>query len=149
VTGAIGLQFFHFENGEKLVRAELEKSVAFAAVHLFELKDILVKRDRLFDVVDLYRDVVAAVNVHAHLRSLAQIGGRQTPQRLTGAGTATFAANTDTDAGVGWIFAAVMQLPFGAGAVAEAGINAVERAAQTLRFALGESADSRPDEIHA
>ena len=61
-----GLNFFHFENGEELVLAELEKGVAFTTVELFQIENILVKRDRFFDVVYLDGDVITSVNLHAH-----------------------------------------------------------------------------------
>jgi len=60
------LNFFHFENGEELVLAELEKGVAFTTVELFQIENILVKRDRFFDVVYLDGDVITSVNLHAH-----------------------------------------------------------------------------------
>ncbi len=46
--------------------AEFEKRVAFAALHLFEIENIVVKRDRVFDIAHLNRDVIASVNLHAH-----------------------------------------------------------------------------------
>src|SRR5436189_2547981 len=61
-----GLKFFHLKNGEKLVLAELEKSVAFAAIQFFEIENVLVKRDGLFDIVEFDCDVVASVNLHTH-----------------------------------------------------------------------------------
>jgi hypothetical protein len=48
------------------VLAELEEGVSLTLVELLEIEDILVERDRLVDVVDLDRDVVAAVDLHAH-----------------------------------------------------------------------------------
>ena len=61
-----GLNFFYLENGEKLVLAEFEKGVALAAPHLFEIENIFVKRDGLFDVVHFNGDVIASINLHAH-----------------------------------------------------------------------------------
>ena len=58
--------FFYLENGEKLVLAEFEKGVALAAPHLFEIENIFVKRDGLFDVVHFNGDVIASINLHAH-----------------------------------------------------------------------------------
>ena len=46
--------------------AQLEKGVAFATVEFFEIENILVKSDRLFDVVHFDGDVIAAVNLYAH-----------------------------------------------------------------------------------
>ena len=60
------MQLFYFEDGEELMLAEFEKGVAFAAVEFLEIEDVLVKRDRLLDVVHLDGDVIAAVNLHAH-----------------------------------------------------------------------------------
>src|SRR5438045_77203 len=56
----------YLEHREELMLAEFEKCVAFALVEFFEIENILVKRDRFFDVVHLDRDVIAAVNLHAH-----------------------------------------------------------------------------------
>src|SRR3979411_631337 len=64
---APGMQSFHFENGEELMFAELEKGVAFAAVHLLETENVLIKRDRLLDVVHFNRDVIATVNLYTHV----------------------------------------------------------------------------------
>jgi hypothetical protein len=67
-----GLEFFHLKNGEKLVLAEFEKGVALAAVELFEIEHVFVKRDGLPDVIHLDRNMIASVNLHAHFRSLAE-----------------------------------------------------------------------------
>ena len=60
------LNLFRFEDGEELVFAEFEESVAFAAVELFQVEDILVERDRLVDVINLDRDMIASIDLHAH-----------------------------------------------------------------------------------
>ena len=52
-----------FEDREKLVLAELEEGVAFALLQLFEIKNILIERDRLLDVIHFDRDVIAAVDL--------------------------------------------------------------------------------------
>src|SRR5437016_2839066 len=57
---------FALEHGEELVVVELEERIAFAFVEFLQTEDILVKRDRLLDVADFDRDVVAAINLHAH-----------------------------------------------------------------------------------
>ena len=44
------LEFLHLENREELVFAEFEKGIAFAAVELFEIEYVFVKRDRFFYV---------------------------------------------------------------------------------------------------
>jgi hypothetical protein len=57
---------FFTSDGEKLVLAELEEGVSFTAVELFEIENILVERNRLFDVVHFNGDVIATVNLDAH-----------------------------------------------------------------------------------
>jgi hypothetical protein len=49
-----------------LVFAEFEKRVALAAIQLFEIENVFVKRDRLFDIVHLDGDVIASVNLYVH-----------------------------------------------------------------------------------
>jgi hypothetical protein len=46
--------------------AKLEEGVAFTLVQFLEIEDILVKRDRLPDIVHFNRDMIAAINLHAH-----------------------------------------------------------------------------------
>src|SRR5260370_37687675 len=60
------LNLFRFEDGEELVVAEFEEGVAFAAVEPFQVEDVLVERDRLVDVINLDRDVIASIHLHAH-----------------------------------------------------------------------------------
>ena len=60
------LHAFALEHREELMLAEFEKGVAFALVELFEAEDILIKRDRLLDVADFDRDVIAAIDLDAH-----------------------------------------------------------------------------------
>src|SRR6266508_4504207 len=72
-----GLNFFHLENREELVFAEFEKRVALAAVQFFEIENVFVKRDRLFDIVDFDRDVIASVNLYAHEVIYRQTDARQ------------------------------------------------------------------------
>ncbi len=62
----IGLQFFHLEEGEKLVFAEFEKGVAFAFIQLLEVEDILIKSDCFFHIVHLDRHMITAVDLNAH-----------------------------------------------------------------------------------
>src|SRR5207244_4358220 len=59
------LNLLYLEDGQELMLAEFEESVAFAAVEFFQIKNILIERDRLFNVVDFDRDVVASVNFNA------------------------------------------------------------------------------------
>jgi len=68
-----GMQFFYFEHGEELMFAELEKGVAFAAVHLLEIENVLIKRDRLLDVVHFNGDVIATVNLYTHVVMLLRV----------------------------------------------------------------------------
>ena len=53
--------------------AQFEKRVALASVQLLEIENVLVKRDRLFDVVHFDGDMITSVNLHAHSTSLACI----------------------------------------------------------------------------
>jgi hypothetical protein len=61
------LDLVHFENREELMLTQFEKSVALATAHLFEIENIFVKRYRLLDIVHLDRDMIASINVHAHV----------------------------------------------------------------------------------
>jgi hypothetical protein len=61
------LHLFHLENCEELVFAQFEEGIAFAAAHLFEIENVLVKRHRLLDVVDFDGHVIASINLHAHI----------------------------------------------------------------------------------
>jgi hypothetical protein len=60
------LDLVDFKDRKELVLAEFEKRVAFAAVHWFEIEDVFVKHDCLFDVIDFDRDVIASVDVDTH-----------------------------------------------------------------------------------
>jgi hypothetical protein len=66
MSHASGLQFFHLEDGKKLVLAEFEKRVTLAAIQFLEIENVFVKRDRLLDVVHFDRDMITAVNLHTH-----------------------------------------------------------------------------------
>jgi hypothetical protein len=48
------------------MRTEFKEGGAFTFVLFFEIEDILVKRDGLLDVVHFNRDMIAAINLHAH-----------------------------------------------------------------------------------
>jgi hypothetical protein len=61
------LDFINFENGQELVLAKFEEGVAFAAVHLFEIENVFVKRDRLFNVVHFDGDMIASIHFNALL----------------------------------------------------------------------------------
>src|SRR2546430_15840570 len=60
------LNFFYLKNRQELVLAEFEESVAFAAVEFLEIENILIKRDRLFNVVDFDCNVITSVDLHTH-----------------------------------------------------------------------------------
>ena len=47
--------------------AQFEKGIPFAAAHLFEIENVLVKRYGLLDVVHLDGHMVASINLHAHI----------------------------------------------------------------------------------
>jgi hypothetical protein len=61
------LHLFHFENCEELMLAQFEKGIAFAAAHLFEIENVLVKRHGLLDVAHLDGHMIASINLHAHM----------------------------------------------------------------------------------
>jgi len=61
------LRLFHFENGQELVLTQFEEGIALAAPHLFEIENVLVERHRLLDVIDFDRDMIASINLHAHV----------------------------------------------------------------------------------
>src|SRR6266478_8360756 len=61
-----GLNCFYFKNRQELVLAEFEEGIPFATIEFFQIEDILVKRDRFLDVINLDRDVIASIHLHAH-----------------------------------------------------------------------------------
>src|SRR5438132_10357231 len=69
MTNPIRLNLLHFENGEKLVLTQFQKSVAFATIHFLQIKDVFIKFYRRFYVIHFDREVVASINLHAHERS--------------------------------------------------------------------------------
>jgi hypothetical protein len=46
---------------------QFEERIALSAAHLFEIENILVKGHRLLNVIHLDRDMVASINLHAHM----------------------------------------------------------------------------------
>jgi len=47
---------------------ELEtRQLAFAAVEFLKIENVLIKPDRLLDVIDFDRDMIASINLHAHV----------------------------------------------------------------------------------
>jgi len=64
---AVRLHLLDSAESEKLVLAVLEEGIPFAFVHFLELKDVLVKGNRLLDIVHLERNMIDAVNLHAHI----------------------------------------------------------------------------------
>jgi hypothetical protein len=67
------LNFVDFENGEELMVPQFEERVTLAAAHLFEIENILVKRHRLLDIIHLYGDMIASVNLHTHPSVYAKV----------------------------------------------------------------------------
>jgi hypothetical protein len=61
------LNFVDFENRQELMLTQFEERVALAAAHLFEIENILVKRQRLLDIIDLDCDMIASIDLHAHM----------------------------------------------------------------------------------
>jgi hypothetical protein len=61
------LNFVDFENRQELMVPQFEERVALAATHLFEIEDILVKGHRLLNVIHLDRNMIASINLHAHM----------------------------------------------------------------------------------
>src|SRR6476619_601738 len=66
MTDPVRLDLLDFENGEKLVLTQFHESVAFAAIHLLQIKDILIKFHRRSDIIHFDRDVFESINLHAH-----------------------------------------------------------------------------------
>src|SRR5438477_5484294 len=66
MTNPIRLDLLHFENGEKLVLNQFQKSVAFATIHFLQIKDVFIKFYRRFDIVHFDCEVIASINLHAH-----------------------------------------------------------------------------------
>jgi hypothetical protein len=46
---------------------QFEERVALAATHLFEVENVLVKRHCLLDIIHLDRDMIASIDLHAHV----------------------------------------------------------------------------------
>jgi hypothetical protein len=61
------LNFVDFENREELMVTQFEESIALTAAHLFEIENVLVKGHRLLNVIHLDRNVIASINLHAHM----------------------------------------------------------------------------------
>src|SRR5262249_22290174 len=61
------LNFVHFENGEELMVTQFEERVALATAHLFEIEHILVKGHRLPDIIHFDGDMIASIDLHAHM----------------------------------------------------------------------------------
>src|SRR5262245_23988344 len=61
------LNFVDFENREELMVTQFEERVALTAAHLFEIENVLVKGHRLLNVIHLDRNVIASINLHAHM----------------------------------------------------------------------------------
>jgi hypothetical protein len=61
------LNFADFENGEELMLPQFEKGVALTAAHLLEIENVLIKCHRLLNVIHLDRDMIASIDLHAHM----------------------------------------------------------------------------------
>jgi hypothetical protein len=46
-----------------------EERVALTATHLFEVENVLVKGHRLVNVIHFDRNMIASINLHAHMRA--------------------------------------------------------------------------------
>jgi hypothetical protein len=46
---------------------QFEERVALAAAHLLEIKNILVKGQCLLNIIHLDRDMIASIDLHAHM----------------------------------------------------------------------------------
>src|SRR5262245_2822011 len=66
VPHVCSLDLVDFENCEELVITQFEESVAFAATHLLEIENILLKGHCLLNVIHFDRNVIAPINLHAH-----------------------------------------------------------------------------------
>jgi hypothetical protein len=65
-VAGVGRHPLAFEHGEELVLAEFEKGISLALVEFLETEDILIERDRFFDVTDFDGDVIATVDLDTH-----------------------------------------------------------------------------------
>jgi hypothetical protein len=61
------LHLFYLENCEELMLTQFEKGIPFAACHLFEIENVLIKRHGLLDVAHLDGHMIASINLHAHI----------------------------------------------------------------------------------
>jgi hypothetical protein len=67
------LNFVDFENGEELMITQFEERIALAATYPFEIENILVKRYRLLNVIHLDRDMIASIDLHAHMSAYSEM----------------------------------------------------------------------------
>jgi hypothetical protein len=61
------LNFLDFENRQELMVTQFEERIALAFTYLFEIENILVKSRRLLNVIHLDGDMIASINLHAHM----------------------------------------------------------------------------------
>jgi len=61
------LHFVDFENREELMVTKLKERVALAPTHLLEIENIFVKSRRLLNIIHLDRDMIASIDLHAHM----------------------------------------------------------------------------------
>src|SRR5437588_9445978 len=66
MTDAVRLDLLDFENGRKLVLTQLQKSIAFATIHLLQNEDVFIKFYRRFYIIHFNREMIASINLHAH-----------------------------------------------------------------------------------
>jgi hypothetical protein len=72
VPHVCALNLVDFENRQELVLAKFEERVALATTHLFEIENIFVKRHRLLNIIHLDGDMIASIDLHAHMVSLVE-----------------------------------------------------------------------------
>jgi hypothetical protein len=61
------LNLVDFENRQELMVTQFEERVALAATHLFEVENIFVEGSRLLNVIHLDGNMIASINLHAHM----------------------------------------------------------------------------------
>jgi hypothetical protein len=61
------LNFVDFENRQELMVTQLKERIALAATHLFEIENVLVKGHRLLNIIHLNGDMIASIDLHAHV----------------------------------------------------------------------------------
>src|SRR5207237_10875753 len=75
MPGSIGLELRHLEDGEELMLSQSKEGVAFTTVEFLQVKDVFIKLHCGLHVIDLDSQMIAAVNLHAHARTINQFTG--------------------------------------------------------------------------